>query len=321
VVGERDVVGAACILHDEPSPVAVRTLTDSRLLALDQPALMEIAPRGSELHRALKSVVAQRRARLHEMAGRAAKRSAGAGPSVVAVYSPKGGSGKTTIAVSLAAALAQSQRGEVVLFDLALPHNHAALMTRLTPTSCLARLGRLEEAAFAAAIEGCVLFHPSGLMVLPTALHPQDAEMITPELVARALAALRRSFRYIVFDLGSTLGEPAVAALENADHLVAITTPELAAVGDLGRLYPMLERVFRLPQPHVHLVLNHRSPDSGIGQREVKNVLKREVAAEIRYDGHRPEKAVVRGHLLTPGDPRSSVARGTAELARRIRKL
>jgi hypothetical protein len=49
-----------------------------------------------------------------------------------------------------------------------------------------------------------------------------------------------------------------------------------------------------------------------------RNILRREVAAEIRYDGTRPEEAAVRGNLLTPGDPRSSVARGTSELARRI---
>jgi Flp pilus assembly CpaE family ATPase len=321
VLGDRDVVGAACVLHEEPSPATIRAVTDCRLLALDRQTLLQIAPRDSELHVALKKVAAQRRSRLRDLAGRASRRASDSSPSVVTVYSPKGGSGKTTIAVSLAAALAHMQRGEVVLFDLGLPYNHAALMTKLTPTSSLARLAALDDASFAAAIEGSVLFHPSGLMVLPSALVPQEADLVTPQLVARALAALRRSFRYIVFDLGSSLGEPAVAALENTDHLIAVTTPELAAVGDLGRLYPMLERVFRLPHGHVHLVLNHRTPDSAIGQREIKNILRREVAAEIRYDGHKPEKAVVRGHLLTPGDPRSTVARGTAELARRIRKL
>jgi Flp pilus assembly CpaE family ATPase len=320
VVGERDVVGAASLLHDEPSPVSVRALRNCRLLALDRAVLLEVAPRDSELHQALKRVTAQRRSRLRDMASRARRTGPTATSSVVAVYSPKGGSGKTTIAVSLAATLAHMQRGEVVLFDLALPYNHAALMTQLTPTTSLARLAGLGEAAFATALEGAVLFHRSGLMVLPTALHPDEADLVTPDLVVRTLGALRRSFRYVVFDLGSGLGEPAVAALENADHLVAVATPELAALGDLGRLYPMLERVFRLPLPRVHLVVNHRSPNSAIGQREVKNFLRREVAAEIRYDGLRPEEAAVRGHLLTPGDPRSTVARGTAELARRIRR-
>jgi pilus assembly protein CpaE len=319
VVGERDVVGASSILHNEPSPVSVRALRDCKLLALDRTALLEVAPRDSDLHAALKRVSAQRRTRLRAMAERVSARSVSSS-SVVAVYSPKGGSGKTTIAVSLASTLGHKERGDVLLFDLSLPYNHAALVTKLTPTTCLARLRSLDLATFESAIAGAILFHPSGLMVLPTALLPEEADHVTPDLIARAVAVLRRSFRYIVFDLGSTLSEPVVAALENADHLVAVATPELAAISDLGRLYPMLERVFRLPLPRVHLVVNHRTPNSVIGEREVKSILRRDVAAEIRYDGLKPEQAAVRGHLLTPGDPRSAVARGTAELARRIRK-
>ena len=318
VVGERDVVGASSVLHDEPSPVVVRALRDCRLLALEGADLLEVAPRNSELHQALKRVSSQRRVRLQEMSRRVNPTSA-SGPTVVSVYSPKGGSGKTTIAVSLATTLAHQERGGVLLFDLALPYNHAALMTRLQPTCCLARLARLDGPAFEAALEGSVLFHPSGLMVLPTALLPEEADLVTADLVLRALGALRRGFRYIVFDLGVGLSETAVAALEQTDHLIAVTTPELSSLNDLGRLYPMLERVFRLPLPRVHLVVNHRSPNSVVGEREVKSILRREVAAEIRYDGLRPEEAAVRGQLLV-GDPRSAIARGTSELARRIKK-
>jgi MinD-like ATPase involved in chromosome partitioning or flagellar assembly len=318
VVGERDVVGASSVLHDEPSPVVVRALQNCRLLALEGADLLEVAPRDSELHEALRRVSSQRRTRLQEMARRSTAVSP-AGTTVISVYSPKGGSGKTTIAVSLATTLAHQERGGVLLFDLALPYNHAALMTRLQPTGCLARLARLGGPAFAAALEGCVLFHPSGVMVLPTALLPEEADLVTPEVVLRALDALRRSFRYVVFDLGVGLSETAVAALEQTDHLLAVTTPELSSLSDLGRLYPMLERVFRLPLTRVHLVVNHRSPNSVVGEREVKGILRREVAAEIRYDGMRPEESAVRGQLLV-GDPRSAVARASVELVRRIKK-
>ena len=318
-VGERDVIGAASILYDEQSPVAVRALTDCKLLALERADLLEVAPKKSELHETLRRVVAQRRARLTDMAGRV-NSSAASSTTVVAVYSPKGGSGKTTIAVSLATTLAHQQRGQVLLFDLALPYNHASLVTRLAPTTSLARLAKLDDSAFRIAIEGAVLFHNTGIMVLPSALSADEADLVTPEVIGRALQALRKSFKYIVFDLGVALSETAVAALEQADHLVAIATPELSALSDLGRLYPMLERVFRLPLPRVHLVVNHRSPNSVVGEREIVSILRREVAVEIRYDGVKPEEAAVRGHMLMPGDPRSAVARGTAELAKRIQR-
>ncbi len=56
---------------------------------------------------------------------------------IVAVYAVKGGAGRTTIAVNLAAAIGQKHRGECVLIDLSLPYNHAALVANLAPTAWL----------------------------------------------------------------------------------------------------------------------------------------------------------------------------------------
>ena len=61
---KRDVVGASSVLHDEASSVVVRAVKDCRLLALEGADLLEIAPRDSELHQALKRVSSQRRTRL-----------------------------------------------------------------------------------------------------------------------------------------------------------------------------------------------------------------------------------------------------------------
>src|SRR5439155_2334554 len=98
---------------------------------------------------------------------------------LVATYSPKGGVGKTTLALNLAAALAHQNRGDVLLLDLSLPFNHAALLANLAPSTCLARLADLEQ-GFEERLESAVVYHPTGFLLLSTALTPEEADLVTP---------------------------------------------------------------------------------------------------------------------------------------------
>src|SRR5260370_39334191 len=78
---------------------------------------------------------------------------------IAAVYSVKGGAGRTTIAVNIAAALGQKHRGDCLLLDLGLPYNHAALVANLVPTSCVALSDRAVHCALEAAALGAVRHH------------------------------------------------------------------------------------------------------------------------------------------------------------------
>ena len=68
------------------------------------------------------------------------------------MYSPKGGAGRTTMAVNVAAALSKQFPGEVLLVDLALPYNHTALLSNLVPTGCLALASQAPAANFEEAV-------------------------------------------------------------------------------------------------------------------------------------------------------------------------
>src|SRR5260370_35420238 len=105
---------------------------------------------------------------------------------IVAVYAVKGGSGRTTIAVNLAAALGLEHRGECVLIDLSLPYNHAALVANLVPAGCLALIDQPDKDKFADALLGIALHHPTGMGIIPSALRPAQADMVTPQLLKPA---------------------------------------------------------------------------------------------------------------------------------------
>ena len=67
-------------------------------------------------------------------------------------------------------------------------------------------------------------------MILPGALKPEEADLVTPELVDRAVGVLRRTFRYVVVDLGVSMSDATLAVLDQTQHLVLIASADLSAV-------------------------------------------------------------------------------------------
>src|SRR6266699_1418770 len=127
--------------------------------------------------------------------------------TVVGLYSPKGGSGGTCLALNLVGSLSRRHPGQVVLLDLDFPYSHAALLAGLVPTSCLARLAQMPSAIFVEALLSTVLYHAGGPMILPGALRPEESDEVNAELIVRAITVLRKTFRYVVVDLGIAIDD------------------------------------------------------------------------------------------------------------------
>lgn len=303
----------------ESVPVGVRALTECKLLVLDEAGMEAAAPAGSAFREALRLAAEQRDNHLRALLTRP-RRVLGQGRTTsIAVYSSKGGSGRTTLALNLAAELGSKHPGEVLLVDLARPYNHVALLAGMSPSTCMARASAApDERAFGPLLWSAVLPHSAGFMALPSALRPEEAELVTPQLLTRALNVLAGNFKYVVFDLGVALDDVTLAALEVSDQLLLLATPELAAMHDSRQLMDLLTRVLHVPEGRIHVLLNHRSPDSAMSRGDVEKVLRRELLAELRYHGAEPEMATLGGKLQLRANRRSQYARAVADVAARI---
>lgn len=239
---------------------------------------------------------------------------------VIPVYSASGGSGRTTVAINLCAALAVEAPGRVLLIDLALPYAQACLMSNLIPTGSLATAARTggvpgEEALLAAA-----LYHPSGMMVLPGAVRVEEAELVSAEVVAAALAVLAGKFSYIVVDLALPLDEVAVTVFDKAQQAVLVVTPDLASIRGATEAMRVLDEAFGIPPQLVSIVLNQRTAKPGTSREAVVAALDRVPDVEIRYDDSRPARAGLHG-TLSFDDPRSTFRPAMQELVARIDSL
>jgi Flp pilus assembly CpaE family ATPase len=317
-LGPGDFMGVDSLFADDPVPVRLRALTAVKLLVLEGEMVTRAAPPGSAFREALRVAAGQRDSHLRALLNRPHKAATGSDAIQVAVYSTKGGSGRTTLALNLGAELGRRHPGEVLVVDLALPYNHIALLGNLSPSTCLARIAKAPDASFSALAWSAVLPHPAGFMALPATLRPEEAELVTPALLLRAMKVLAPQFRYIVFDLGVALDDCVLATLEMADHLVLIATPELASMHDTRQMIDLATRVLDIPAGRVHTVLNHRSPDSLLGRQVVEEVLGQPLAAEFRYLGAGPEMAGLEGKLQVQSDPGGHFSRSVRSILDRM---
>lgn len=315
VLNAGDSFGEDSLITDAPHTVTVRATRMTRLFSLDRDALEEAVEPSSTFYRRIFKVIEQRRVGMQRLISRAATAGTTGRAVIMALYSASGGSGRTTLATNLAAILASHHPEQVLLLDLALPYNQAALMANLTPTTSLANMTSAQESSLERLVLGAILHHNGGMAVLPSALRIHEAELVTPQLVSRVLAIVSRLFEYVIVDLGPELSEVTLSVFDHSHRLVLVTPPEVTALRGTKELLSLLPRALNVPSGQTTVLLNHRTRYSQLARKDVELILERPLDVEILHDGPRPEKAMLQGQLLALVDPASAITRGAACLA------
>jgi MinD-like ATPase involved in chromosome partitioning or flagellar assembly/CRP-like cAMP-binding protein len=315
VLAEGDFFGEGACVLGRPQQASVYAQADCYLLALDRQSLNTVmAGRDGDRLDELRRLAEQRFNLFADTSVQAAWGQLLQEATVIGVYSPKGGSGGTCISLNLVGSLSRRYPGEVLLLDLDFPYSHSALLAGLVPSSCLARMSNVPQDSFEDVLLSAVLYDTGGPMILPGALRPEEGDDVTPELVTKAIAALRKTFRYIVVDLGVTITDSTLALFDLTQHVVLVAAPELSAVKSAADAVDILSQL-GTPQDRLTVVLNHRSIKPAVSKAAVERSLKREVDLEIEFDGIRPEQAAVEGVILSLTNPKSEMARGAEALA------
>jgi pilus assembly protein CpaE len=233
----------------------------------------------------------------------------------VAVYSPKGGVGTTTIATNVAVAAAAKRPDRVVLIDLALQFGGVASHLNVRARQTLAELIR-DEAAMREPelLRTYAVRHYSGLHVLAAPGAPEAAETITAEHIGQILTTALEAYDLVVVDAGSLLDERALTVLEAADTVILPLYPEITALKAMHTLLEYLNETGSIGLKSM-LVLNNPFAREILKVRDIESALDTKVAFELPYDPFIYLKAVNEGIPIVLGAARSAAAERLVRLS------
>ena len=237
---------------------------------------------------------------------------------VVAVFSPKGGVGRTTIAVNLAVAAASELGKKVTLVDASFQFGDVAVLLNLNPKdkSMAELVPQLDEGHDPDSVEAFTQTHSSGIHVLLAPPSPEMAELITPAGVKHVLEILRQHSELVVVDCAAWFNDTLLGILDLADVVLTVLTLEITSIKNT-RLF--LEVAEQLGYSHkIRLVLNRADTTLGIRVADVEHSIGRKVDHTIVSDGRAVVYALNRGVPFVLSNRESQVSQDVFRLAASI---
>ncbi len=239
------------------------------------------------------------------------------GCRVITVASPKGGTGKTMFAVNLAVALREQTQHAVILVDgqSSLGDLDVALnlQAKYTCADVLPHMEALDPELLA----GVLAEHVSGVRVLASSPEVEDADRMTPETFERLLEGLRGQADYLVVDAGSLFEPQTAVALEAADEVFLVITPEVTC---LRRLALFLNAAHRndFPVEKLHFILNRDDLPGGLHADDIREYVNVPLRIVLPDDPALVTYSLNRGIPLVTSNPRSVLARRIRSLAEQL---
>jgi pilus assembly protein CpaE len=225
---------------------------------------------------------------------------------IIAIFSPKGGVGATTLAVNLATALRKEHNLQVTLVDASLPFGDIAVFLDMAPNRSIMDLVVSPDQIDEEWVRGAFTTHQStGLEVLLAPPRPEMAEMVTADQLRRSLSVLKEAFEFTIVDTWSCLDERVLTILEVADRILLCFTLDLPAIKS-AKVFLEVSELLRFPPEKIIPVLIKSTGTQGIEVRDVETTLGRQLGAQISNDARITSRCINEGSpvvLAHPGTP------------------
>ena len=252
-----------------------------------------------QLLEALARVGGRRREKREQMAGQ-----------VVAFLSAKGGTGATTLAIHLAAHLAQTKK--TLLVDLHPDLGDAAIFLALPRHQYhfydLAENTHRLDAEF---LQGFVVRHSTGLEVLPAPDGVDAPRRAGSEALQRIMEFLRVQYEFVVVDCSPGLDEETMAVIDLADYLYLVATPEIPSLRNVARHLEFFGR-YDYPRDKIRVIINRHMKGSTITDAQIEKAIHKNIYWKIPNQYAEVIKAINNGDPLSIA-PRSELMRSLNE--------
>lgn len=233
---------------------------------------------------------------------------------LITVFSPKGGAGRSTIAVNLAIALQNLGDRKVALVDASLQFGDVAVLLNLQAARSIADLIPQIKDLDTDMINGVLTPHSSGIKVLLAPSRPELADLVAPEHLKAIVQQLLTLFDYVVVDTWASLHDSMLGILDLSDRIILLVTPDIPAIKN-AKLFFEVTDALQYPEERALLVVNMADRKGAISARDIESSIKHPVAARLPLDERGTTLAANEGVPIVFGNRKSPLAQAIAELA------
>jgi len=233
---------------------------------------------------------------------------------LITVFSPKGGVGKTTLAVNLAIALADKGARKVCLVDLDLGFGDVAITLQLFPARTIADAVHMESGLDITVLETLLTPHRDGLSALVAPVQPDAKDSIPAPLIGKILRLLKANYEYVVVDTSPAFDEHVLQAFDETDEMLLVTTLDVPTLKNVKIAVETLD-LLNFPVARRSLILNRADDKVGLTSDKVESTLGLKISRSIPTSPQ-VANATNSGEPIAASLPRHPVSQAITALAK-----
>ncbi len=236
---------------------------------------------------------------------------------IVTLFAPKGGVGRTTLAVNLAVAMAGEQRQTVTLVDGSFQFGDVGVLLNLNPKNksiidVVADPSSTDEDM----VDTSLINHSTGIKVLLAPPSPEMAELITVDQIRRMMNRLRDTNDFTVVDLWPHFNDVSLALLDMSDVILTVLTLEITNIKNIRLFLEVAEQLGY--EDRLKLVLNRADSAFGIRVADVENSVGRKIDHQVVSDGRTVVYALNRGVPFVWSNSQAPVSEDVLKISRAL---
>jgi len=231
---------------------------------------------------------------------------------VIAVFAPKGGVGKTTIAFNLAVAIGQLAQ-KTVLIDGSLQFGDLRALLKV-PLDAPSILDLPTDRIAESDLRDVLWRDPSGIDILLAPPRVEMAEMVTVRDIDKAISLLRRVYQVIVIDMASALSDINLAFLDSADLILQIVTYDSTTLHNTLAVAEAF-RTIGYPAKKIEYLVNRSDSGGGMTPDDLRRSLGRTPEHSLISDGHLVVQSNNDGVPFVLANPNAVISQDIARVA------
>jgi len=236
------------------------------------------------------------------------------GSQIVSFYSPKGGSGISSIVVNLAYILAKKSEKKVAIVDLDLRFGDILTFMNGKIGASITELTRETEIT----PENIVNYMHKGpdFDYLPAPKKSEHADLVNSGHIKSILWSLQSKYDFVLVDLKSEIDDISITSWELSNLIFLVALPEIGHLLAARRVIEIMN-TFKYPESKFKLLVNKVGREGAVSAEEVKAFLKKDITT-LAYA---PEDSILTsngGKLLLNEKPSSPLTHGLVNLSRMV---